>query len=61
MEFSVWTGECGGFSLVRLDDGRMLIAYYARADRSKSSSVTSSFPEPFLLMLAPVDANGWTR
>jgi len=28
-------GDCGGFSLLRLDDGRMLVAYYARADRSK--------------------------
>ena len=28
-------GDSGGFSFVRLDDGRMLIAYYAKADRSQ--------------------------
>ena len=30
-------GDCGGYSMVRLDDGRMLVAYYAKADRSKRS------------------------
>jgi len=27
-------GDCGGFSIVDLADGRILVAYYARADRS---------------------------
>jgi len=27
-------GDCGGFSIVDLEDGRVLVAYYARADRS---------------------------
>ena len=28
-------GDAGGFGVVNLDDGRVLIAYYAKADRSK--------------------------
>jgi hypothetical protein len=28
-------GDCGGFGLPSLEDGRVLISYYGRANRSK--------------------------
>ena len=28
-------GDCGGFGVLNLEDGRVLIAYYGKADRSK--------------------------